>query len=120
MSPFEDKNRKNLKFASMLKHQINEILQKEISDPRIGFITITSVRVSADRKQVTVLISSLGNETQQSESLKGLNSAAGYIRHILSKKLEMRFAPEIRFVKDENPGNKIDEILNEIKKENEQ
>lgn len=114
---FEDKDRKSLKFASMLKHQINEILQREISDPRIGFITITDVRVSNDRKHATVFVSVLGNQEKQTESIKGLSNATGYIRHLLSKKLQTRFTPEIEFVKDENPGMKIEEILKEIKQE---
>ncbi|MGB9641984.1 MAG: 30S ribosome-binding factor RbfA [Candidatus Ratteibacteria bacterium] len=114
---FEDQNRRNLKFASTLKHQINEILQKEISDPRIGFVTITNVRVSADRKHVTVYVSTLGNEEKQAESLKGLVNASGYIRHLLSKKLETRFTPDIEFIRDENPGDRIEKILKEIEHE---
>ncbi|MCM8821662.1 MAG: 30S ribosome-binding factor RbfA [Candidatus Omnitrophica bacterium] len=112
---FDIRNRKNLKFASILKHQINEILQKGISDPRIGFVTITDVRVSSDRKHATVFVSALGNQEQQEESLKGLANAAGYVRHLLGKKLETRFTPEIEFVRDENPGLKIEEILREMK-----
>ncbi|MCM8764088.1 MAG: 30S ribosome-binding factor RbfA [Candidatus Omnitrophica bacterium] len=112
---FEIKSRKNLKFASVLKHRINEILQKEISDPRIGFVTITDVKVSSDRKHATVFISALGNREKQEESLKGLANAAGYVRHILGKKLETRFTPQIEFVRDENPGLKIEEILKEMK-----
>ncbi len=114
---FENKSRKNLKFASSLKHQINDILQKEISDPRIGFLTITDVRVSTDRKHVTVFVSILGNQQQQTESLKGLTNATGYIRHVLSKRLQTRFTPEIEFVKDENPGMKIEEIIREMQQE---
>lgn len=114
---FEDKERKNLKFVSILKHQINEILQKEISDPRIGFITITDIRVSLDRKHAKVFVSILGNQEKQVESITGLNKATGYIRHHLSKKLQTKFTPQIEFVKDENPGMKIEEILREIKQE---
>ncbi|MCX7704656.1 MAG: 30S ribosome-binding factor RbfA [bacterium] len=115
---FEDKERKNLKFISILKHQINEILQKEISDPRIGFITITDIRISPDRRHATVFVSILGNKENQTESIKGLTNATGYIRHLLSKKLRSKFTPEIEFVKDENMGTKIEEILKEIRKEN--
>ncbi|MCM8814671.1 MAG: 30S ribosome-binding factor RbfA [Candidatus Omnitrophica bacterium] len=114
----EIKNRKNLKFANILKHRINEILQKEISDPRIGFVTITDVKVSSDRKHATIFISILGNQEEQKESLKGLANASGYVRHVLSKKLETKFVPEIEFVRDENPGLKIEEILKEMKGKN--
>lgn len=114
---FEDKERKKLKFISILKHQINEILQREISDPRIGFVTITDVKVSPDRRYVKVYVSTLGDYEKQKESFEGLSHATGYIKHLLAKKLQTKFTPEIEFVKDENPGNKIEEILKEIKQD---
>lgn len=112
-----DRDRKNLKFASILKHKINQIIQKELSDPRIGFITITHVKISTDRKYATIYISALGDEKQQKESLKGLVNASGFIRHVLSKNLETRFTPEIEFVEDKNPAIKVEEILKEIEGE---
>jgi len=109
-----DRDRKNLKFANILKYQITQIIQKELSDPRIGFVTITNVKVSSDRKRATIYISTLGNEKQKKESLKGLVSAAGFVRHILSKKIETRFTPEIEFIEDINPATRVEEILREI------
>lgn len=114
---FEDRERKNLKFISILKHQINEILQKEISDPRIGFVTITDVKVSPDRRHVRVFVSTLGDHKTQKESFEGLTHATGYVKHLLSKKLQTKFTPEIEFVKDENPGSKIEEIIKEIRQD---
>ncbi len=115
-----DRNIKNLKFASILKHEINQIIQKELSDPRIGFITITNVKLSTDRKHATIYVSTFGNEKQQKESLKGLANASGFVRHILSKKLETRFTPEIEFAEDRNPATKVEEILKEIEGEKKQ
>jgi ribosome-binding factor A len=116
---FENKERRNLKFVSILKHTLNEILQKEISDPRIGFVTITGISISPDRKHARIYVSILGDEKQHQESFKGLISASGYIRHLLSKKLQTRFTPEIEFVEDINPGLKVEEILKEIEHEKE-
>jgi len=114
---FENRERRNLKFVSTLKHMLNEILQKEISDPRIGFVTITDVSISPDRKHARIYVSILGDQKKHEESFKGLNSASGYIRHLLSKKLQSRFTPEIEFIEDTNPGIKVEEILKEIEHE---
>jgi len=111
------KDIKNLKFASTLKYHITQIIQKELSDPRIGFITITNLKISSDRKYATVYISTLGDEKQKKESLKGLTNASGFIRHILSKSIKSRVTPEIEFVEDRNPATKIEEILKEIETE---
>ncbi len=114
---FDNRERKNQKFASILKQEISEILTREISDPRLGFFTITDIKISPDRKHAKVFISILGSQQAQEESLKALIHAKGYVRHILSKKLETRSVPEIEFVKDENPAAKIEEILKQINQE---
>ncbi|HOC02888.1 MAG TPA: 30S ribosome-binding factor RbfA [Candidatus Ratteibacteria bacterium] len=115
-----DRDRKNLKFANILKYQITQIIQKELSDPRIGFITITNIKISSDRRRATVYVSILGDEKQKKESLKGLTSAAGFIRHTLSRKIETRFTPEIEFIEDINPATRVEEILREIEGSKEQ
>ncbi|MCL5409079.1 MAG: 30S ribosome-binding factor RbfA [Candidatus Omnitrophica bacterium] len=109
--------RKKLKFASMIKRMLDEIVRKEISDPRIGFITFTDIKPSSDMKNVSVFVDCFGSPEEQKKSFEALKDARGYIRHILSKKLSMRFVPSIEFLKDENKAQRVEEILKELKKE---
>ena len=109
--------RKKLKFASMIKRMLDDVLRKEISDPRLGFVTLTNVKISSDMKDVTVFVDCLGSPEEQKSSFEGLRDAQGYIRHVLSKRLYMRFVPKIEFAMDENKAWRVEELLKEIEKE---
>ena len=90
------------RFAKLIKEEISEILRQEVSDPRIGFVSVTGVDVSPDLKNARIHISVLGNEKQKVSSMIGLNSAAGYIRSKLATMLETRSTPELSFVQDDS------------------
>ncbi|GAC1658844.1 MAG: 30S ribosome-binding factor RbfA [Candidatus Dormibacteraceae bacterium] len=78
-----------------------EVIQRDLKDPRIGFVSITEVRMSPDFRSARVMVSILGDHEQQKISLKGLNSAKGLIRHELGKRLSnLKFAPDLRFELD--------------------
>lgn len=109
--------RKKLKLASLIQKTVDGIVRKDISDPRIGFITFTGVKVSTDMKQVKIYVSCLGSPREQRESFAGLKSSEGYIRHILGTKLDLRFIPEIEFVQDESKAYRVEELLKEIEHE---
>ena len=113
----ENIERKRLKFSSLIKRMIDEILRKEVSDPRIGFITLTDVKITPDMKKATIFIDTQGSAQEQQNSIIGLKEAQGYVKHILSKKLHIRFVPEIEFAKYEGKGWRIEQILKEIEKE---
>lgn len=108
--------RRKLKLSSLIKRMVDDILRKEISDPHIGFVTLTNVKMSSDMKKVTIFVSLLGNERQQKESFEGLKRAQPFIRHLLSKKLEIWVIPEVEFVKDEVKAWRVEELLKEIEK----
>ena len=75
-----------------------DIIQHQLKDPRIGFVSITTVRMSPDLRSARVRVSVLGDESEQRDSLSGLRSAAGLIRHQLGRRLEnLKFSPELRF-----------------------
>jgi ribosome-binding factor A len=84
-----------------VRQEIMDIIRRELKDPRIGFVSITGVRMSPDLRSARVRVSVLGDEEQQKASLSGLNSAKGVIRHELGRRLEnLRFSPDIRFELD--------------------
>ena len=94
------------------------MLAGELKDPRLaGLATVTEVRVTPDLKQARIYVSVLGTHAEQASTVKGLSAAAGFIRHELSERLQLRRAPEITFVLDRSAeyGDRIDELIRQTK-----
>ena len=94
------------------------MLAGELKDPRlIAFATVTEVRMTADLKQAKVYVSVMGSDAEQKSTIKGLTAAAGFIRHELSERLQIRRAPELMFVldKSEEYAARINELLRRAK-----
>lgn len=99
-------------------HQIvTELLVKGLKDPRIGFVTVTGVKVTDDMHYANIYFTVIGDAAARKETEAGLNSARGFIRREMGKQLHMRYVPEILFKYDTSldKGNRIDELLREIK-----
>ena len=97
---------------------IGQILARgELRDPRIGFITITGVKVSPDLRVARVFYSMLGTEQEREDTQKGLEAAKGYVRREVTKAVNLRVSPEIFFSFDESvgEGDKIDRLLREVR-----
>lgn len=112
---------RTIRVAEQMKKEIAAIVEQDIKDPRIGFITITNVEISNDLRHAKVFFSSLEKEEQQKKSLAGLENAKGFIRKEIASRMQLRYAPEIVFRIDNSieHGVKISQILSEIKSENE-
>jgi len=104
--------------AEQMKKEIGEIVNQKLKDPRIGFVTITDVALTNDLQQATVYVSVLGDEQEKNDTLAGLQQATGFVRSEVSRRIRLRKVPEITFSFDEahEYGNRIDEILKELKK----
>ena len=89
--------RRSDKVGGVIKEEISRMLLREIKDPRIGFVTITRVKVSKDLRFVKVYFSVLGDQSAREDSLRGLNSATGFMRRELGRKLRLRYVPDIVF-----------------------
>lgn len=85
------------KVADLIRKEISGMLLKSIKDPRIGFITITRVVVSDDCRLAKIYFSVVGTPAEREESTRGLNSAKGYIRKELGRRISLRYTPEIVF-----------------------
>ncbi len=95
------------------------MLAGELKDPRLaGLVTVTEVRVSPDLKQARIYVSVMGTQAEQASTLQGLTAAAGYVRHELTERLQVRRAPEVHFVLDhsEEYGQRIEELLRQTKR----
>lgn len=96
-----------------MQQELGLLLARGLKDPRVGFVTLTEVRLPNDLRQATVYVSILGDAEAQKASLKRLQAAAGYLRRQLGTALKMRYCPELRFVPDAtlDQARRLDELL---------
>jgi ribosome-binding factor A len=107
--------------GELIKQEISELILREIKDPRIGFVSITSVDLTADLRHAKVFISVLGSESERKSSLAGLRNAGGFIRRELGHRLRLKYVPEINIVYDnsiEEGARIISLIESVVQKEN--
>ncbi|MDP5273484.1 30S ribosome-binding factor RbfA [Chengkuizengella axinellae] len=107
------------RIGEQIKKELSFILQTEIKDPRVGFVTVTGVEVTNDLSQAKVYLSILGNEKEKNDSLQGLTKANGYIRSELGKRIRLRHIPELIFKIDSSIeyGNRIEEMLRDVNRD---
>ena len=106
-----------LKLADQIKVIVAEMLERRIKDPRLGFITVTDVRLTGDSREATVFYTVLGTDEDRAGTAAALRSATGLIRSQVGKQLGLRFAPTLAFILDEVPetAKQIDELLAKAK-----
>lgn len=91
--------------AEQIRAELSQILRDEVRDPRIRLLTITRVKLAIDLGAATVFYSPLGedpDEARREELAAAMKSVAGFLRRQLSRRLELRRTPELRFVLDES------------------
>jgi ribosome-binding factor A len=110
------------KIADRIQVVVAEMLERRIKDPRLGFVTVTDVRVTGDSQQATVFYTVLGEETDVVSTAAALESAKGLLRSEVAKQLAMRHAPTLTFVQDALPENArhLDEVLARAKAHDEE
>lgn len=92
------------------------MLQQEVKDPRIGFVTVTGVEVTNDLSQAKVYLSVFGSEEEKENSLKAIAGAAGYLRSEIGRRIRLRHTPELLFKLDKSIdyGSRIEQLLREL------
>ena len=104
----------------LLKREISNIIQQELQDPRIGFVTVTKVSVTKDIKQANIWISVFAKEEKvKKDSIKVLSHARNRIQNILAQRIALRYLPQLHFKLDNSIeyNMHIDEILERLRKE---
>ncbi len=96
------------KVAEELRKEIGAIVQNELSDPRVGFITIMRVEITKDLQLAKVYFSVMGNDLQKHKAQEALESAKGFIRRLIGQRLALRLTPEIIFKLDTSVEYSID------------
>ena len=102
-----------VKLADQIKVIVAEMLERRIKDPRLGFVTVTDVRLTGDSHDATVFYTVLGSDAEHASTAAALSSATGLIRSQVGKQLGIKFTPTIEFVPDAVPENarQIDDLL---------
>jgi ribosome-binding factor A len=105
------------RLAERIQVIVAEMLERRIKDPRLGFVTVTAVRVTGDLREATVFYTVLGDPVEREASAAALASATGVIRSEVGKQTGIKFTPTLTFVADAVPENAqhIEELLREAR-----
>ena len=106
------------RIEELIKQEVSKVIIEELADPRIGFTTVTGVKLDEDLKHANVSVSFLLPENKRSAALEALTASAGHIRHIVMPYLKMRRPPYLRFVLDESieKAAHISELIRQARK----
>jgi len=109
----EGDGRRPERVAEMVLRELSQMLVRDLKDPRLRGVTLTSVKMSDDLRHGWVLFSHLEGHTHAAESVKGFRSASGFIRRQIGRALQLRYAPELDFEFDPGLENaaRVDALL---------
>jgi ribosome-binding factor A len=113
-------NHRHERVGEEIAHEINAMLAGELKDPRLeGMVVVSEVRVQPDMKHARVFINMQGSAKEQTDAIKALEHASGFIRRELIERLQLRRLPELHFTLDHSQEytERIDELLKEMKKD---
>ncbi|MFD9945835.1 30S ribosome-binding factor RbfA [Nonomuraea sp. NPDC050547] len=102
------------KLADRIQQIVAEMLERRIKDPRLGFVTVTDTRITADLREATVFYTVFGSEAERADSAAALESAKGIIRSEVGKQTGVRFTPTLTFKHDPLPDSarQLDDLIN--------
>jgi ribosome-binding factor A len=96
------KGTRTLRIAELLQRELSMVIARELSDPRVGRLTVTSVDVAPDLSHAKVFFTHLSGVGDAPQTVSALNRAAGFLRNALRARVQLRVIPELRFVYDES------------------
>jgi len=110
--------KRSIRVADLIQKEVSHMLLESIKDPRIGFVTITKVEVSDDCRMAKIYFSVAGTIAEKEKSIKGLESAKGFVRKELGKRVRLKYIPEIMFKFDPSIEYSIhiSEVIEQAKK----
>ncbi len=103
------------RIADQIQRELAELVRGELKDPRVGFVTITDVEISADYHHARVFVTTLMGADAIESAMDGLNRASGFLRSRLAGSLRTRTVPELHFVYDESVerGTRLSRLIDE-------
>ena len=113
-------NHRHERVGEEIAHEINAMLAGELKDPRLeGMVVVSEVRVQPDMKHARVFVNMRGSSKEQSDAIKALEHASGFIRSELIERLQLRRLPELHFTLDlsQEHVERIEQLLKDMKKD---
>ena len=114
-------NHRHERIGEEIAHEINAMLAGELKDPRLeGNVSVSEVRVQPDMKHARIFVTVRSNDLkEQTGAIEALEHAAGFIRHELVERLQLRRLPDLHFTLDtsEESAERIENLLKEVKKD---
>lgn len=109
-------SRRTNRLEESIREEVANLIASGLKDPRIGFVTVTGVQLTADLRHVRIKVGVLGDQKARETSLAGLRQAAGYVRRELGKRLRMRLTPEVSFEYDKglDATDRVARLLDEV------
>ena len=109
-------SRRVLKAAQAIREVVSLAILTELRDPRVENVTVTTVEVTGDMRQARVHVTVMGEDTNSSQVLKGLSSAAGFLQRKIANRIESRYTPKLQFVLDQGQENarEVARILDDL------
>jgi ribosome-binding factor A len=103
--------------AEVIREEVSQIVGYEMADPRVEGVTVTDVRVSENLRDASVYVTAVGTEEEKVTAMRALQSAAPYVRRQLGILLNLRYTPELHFVRDtvEEAAARVEALLSTIK-----
>jgi ribosome-binding factor A len=107
--------KRSQRVSELLHHEVSRMVQFELKDPRIGFVTVTGVELTSDLQHAKIFFTVMGDEATRSKTSTGLDKAIPFIRRELGRRLHLRIIPEISFHYDTSIeyGTRIESLLKE-------
>jgi ribosome-binding factor A len=104
------------RIAEQIREDLSQMLATEVSDPGVGLVTITRVKVTADLSLARVYWTAMAEGKERKDTAKALDRTAPYLRHLLSQRLSLRRVPEVKFQYDESvvAQDRIERIIQEL------
>ena len=94
---------RNAKLADQIKVILAETLERRVKDPRLGFVTLTEVRLTGDNREATAFYTVLGDDEERATTAAALESATGMLRSTVGSQLDLKFTPTLAFIADATP-----------------
>jgi ribosome-binding factor A len=110
--------RRTARVSEAVREELSEIVNFEMSDPRVKGVTIADVAVTPDGRQARVHVAVYGDSEQQKDALEGLNHARAHLRHQLAGRLQLRHVPELTFTADSGMAatSRVEILLERVRK----
>jgi len=110
------RERRQRQVGSLIQQELSDLLRRELRDPRLGFATVTEVKLSASLDCARVYVSVMGDEEERRRTMAALERAEGFIRRELAHRLKLRYVPQIEFVADLtlDRAARLEALLDEI------